>query len=67
VAIFLQNVGAVTLADLSLAGGDFLDDEGVGSARDDGDVEPFGGKEAARGGLVDATVFGFGDPVQLDG
>ncbi len=64
---FLQDVGAIALADLGLAGGDFLDDEGVGSAGDDGDVEAFGGEETARGGLIDATVFGFGDPVELDG
>ena len=44
-----------------------MDDEGVGPAGHDSYVEAFGGEEAARGGLIDAPVFGFGDPIELDG
>ena len=64
---FLEDVGAVALAELRLVGGDFLGDEGVGSARDNRDVEALGREEAADLGLINAAVLGFGDPVQLQG
>jgi hypothetical protein len=42
----LEDVGGVALTELSLVGGDFLCDEGVGAAGGDGDVEALGSEVA---------------------
>ena len=62
-----EGVGAVGLADVGLSGGDFGHDEGVGSARDESDVEPFLAEEPASEGLVETAVLRLGDPVELHG
>ena len=63
---FLENIGAVALAELRLVGGDFLGDESVGSAGDDRDVEALGREEAAGLRLINAAVLGLGDPIELE-
>jgi hypothetical protein len=64
---FLKRVSAVALADLRLSRCDFLHDERVGSAGDDGHIEPLGGKKAPDLRLIESAVLGLGDPVELHG
>ena len=60
-----QRVGAVCLTDLGLPGGEFLHDERVGAAWDQGDVESRRLEQPGRLRLEQTAVFRFGDPIQL--
>ncbi len=61
-----ERVGAVTLADLRLSGGELLHDEGIGTALNDLHVEAGVFEKSLGLRLIKTAVLGFGDPVELD-